>query len=71
MDNTSFLKAILLLVFQTVQKMQRGPTLQTVLRFFPIKKPVQPNRVSLIDNGNTEDTLKRVKNISHNAFFFS
>ena len=59
--NTSSSKAILFLVFQTVQKMQRGPTFQTVLRFFPTKKPFQPNRVSLINNRNTHDTPKRVK----------
>ena len=69
--NTSSSKAILFLVFQTVQKMQRGPTFQTVLRFFPTKKPFQPNRVSLINNRNTQDTSKRVKSISHNALVFS
>ena len=69
--NTSSSKPILFLVFQTVQKMQRGPAFQTVLRFFPTKKPFQPNRVSLINNRNTQDTSKRVKSISHNALVFS
>ena len=66
MDNTSSLKAILFFVFQTIQKMQTGPALQTNL-----KKPFQPNRVSLTEDKNTQDTLKRVKNNSHTALFFS
>ena len=69
-DSTSSSKAILFLVFQTVQKMQRGPALQTILCFFPTKEPVQPNRVSLTDE-NTQDTPKRVKSISYNAHLFT
>ena len=71
MDNTSSSKAILFLIFQTVQKMQRGPAVETVLHFFPTKKQFQPNKVSLIEDRNTQDTTKRVKNISHNALVFS
>ena len=39
-----------------VQKMLRGATIQTFLRFFPMKEPPQERMVSLTDNGNTHFT---------------
>ena len=51
--------------------MQGEPSLQTVLRFFPTKNPFQPKRVSLTEEGNTQDTPTKVKIISHNALMSS
>ena len=58
------MKAILFLTFQTVQEMHKELALQTFLHFLPINELCQPNSISLIDEGNTQDTLNRVKNIS-------
>lgn len=40
-------KAIIFLAFQTVQKMHKGPTLQTFLGFLPTRESCQPRRISL------------------------
>ena len=60
-DNTSSLNAILFLVFQTVQKIHKGPVFQTSFFFFPTKDPSQPKSVALTVVGNTYCTPKREK----------
>ena len=66
-DNDSSLKANLFLAFQTVQKMWRGVALHAFLRFLPRKKPFQLRRVSLTEEGKTQDTPNKAKRRSHNA----
>ena len=56
MDSTSSSKAILFLAFQIVQKMHKGPTLQTFLCFLPTKDPFQLIRISLTKEENTHET---------------
>ena len=67
-DNISSLKAKQFLAFQTVQKMCRGAALHTFLRFLPTKEPCQLRRVSLTEEGNTQDTPNKVKRRSHKTF---
>ena len=65
-NNESSLKANLFLTFQTVQKMWRGAALHA-LCFLPRKKPFQLRRVSLTEEGKTQDTPNKVKSRYHNT----
>ena len=69
-ENTSSLKTSLFLVFQIVQKMQREATLHTLLRFLPTKEPCQLRRVSLTEEGSSQDTPNKVKSNSYRTLVF-
>ena len=42
-----------------IQNKHNGPALHTFIRFFSKNEPCHPNRVSLTDDGSTQDTPKR------------
>ena len=69
-DNISSLNANLFLVFQTIQKMWRGAALHAFLCFLPTKEPCQLRRVSVTEEGNTQDTPNKVKSKSHKTLVF-
>ena len=71
MNNTSSLNAILFLTFQTVQKMHKGPTLQTSLLFLSTKDTSHPKSVALTDIGSTHCTPEKVKNIPHKVLILA
>ena len=64
-------KAILFIVFQTVQKRHKRPTLQTFLCFLPTNEPFQPKSIALTKEGSTQDTPKRVKKTSYKTLIFT
>ena len=45
--------------------MYQGSALQTFLRFLHTKKPCKANKVSLINEESTQNTLKKAKSIPH------
>ena len=69
-DNISSLNANLFLVFQTIQKMWRGAALHAFLCFLPTKEPCQLRRVSVTEEGNTQDTPNKVNSKSHKTLVF-
>ena len=69
--SSSSSKAILFLVFQTIQNKHNGPPLHTFLRFLSTNEPCHRNRVSLTDDGNIQDTPKTAKSNSHKTLVFT
>ena len=71
MDSTYSSKVTLFPTFQTDQNKHKRFASQTVLRFLPTKDPFHPKRVSLTEEGNTQDTPNKVKNNFHTSLVFS
>ena len=70
-ESSSPSKGILFLAFQTIQNKHNGPSLHTFLCFLSTNRPCHPNKVSLTDDGSTQDTQKRAKSNSYKILVFT
>ena len=70
MDNMQASKAIEFLAFQMTQNKHNGPCHATFL-FLPTKELLHPKRVSFIERGKTQETLKKERSNIHTSLVFS